>query len=198
MKLKFNALKAALLYVAKNDVRFYLKGVHVTNDVIEALNGHILFQYDNSEVAQDGCPLHLDAIIPELALQVFIAKVEAKLKAAKIDFRNVYVEIEPVVGESETHGGYKLAYFDIEEKFTNIDGKYPDTKRVIPHLGAEVDTKEVCLDMGYMNTVFKTTKLLTAVKTADPVMHFYGTNNAVRFTWQCDDKATVVLMTKFV
>ena len=198
MKLKFNALKAALLYVAKKDIRFYLEGVHVTKDVIEATNGHILFQYDNSKVVQDIYPLHLDVIIPELALQVFIAKVEAKLKAAKVDFRDVDVEIVPVADESKLHGGYKLTYFDIEEKFTKIDGKYPDTKRVIPRLGAEVDTKEICLDMGYMNTIFKTTKLLTKVKTADPVMHFYGTNSNVRFTWQCDDKATAVLMPKRV
>ena len=198
MKLKFNALKAALLYVAKKDVRFYLEGVHVTKDTIEATNGHILFQYDNSEVVQDGCPLHLDVIIPELALQVFVAKVEAKLKAAKVDFRNVDVELEVVAGESKLHGGYKLTYFDIEEKFTAIDGKYPDTKRVVPRLGAEVDTTQIGLDMGYMSTIFKTTKLLTKVKTADPVMHFYGSNNGVRFTWQWDDKATVVLMPKRV
>ena len=198
MKLKFNALKAALLYVAKKDVRFYLEGVHVTKDVIAATNGHILFQYDNSGVVQDDYSLHLDVIIPELALQVFIAKVEAKLKTAKVDFRNVDVEIEPVASESKLHGGYKLVYFDIEEKFTAIDGKYPNTKRVVPPLGAEVETKEISLDMGYMATIFKTTKLLTKVKTADPVMHFYGTNGGVRFTWQWDDKATVVLMPKRV
>lgn len=198
MKLKFKALKASLLYVAKKDIRSYLEGVHVTKDVIEATNGHILFQYDNSEVEQDGYQVHLNVIIPELALQVFIAKVEAKLKANKVDFRNVDVELVDVAGESGLQVDYKLTYFDIEEKFTPVDGKYPSTGRVVPRLGAEVDTTQISLDMGYMTTIFKTTKLLTKVKTADPVMHFYGSSNAVRFTWQQDDKATAVLMPKRV
>lgn len=44
IKIKSEILKSAILYKAKNDVRYYLKGLYIDYNTIVATNGHICFR----------------------------------------------------------------------------------------------------------------------------------------------------------
>lgn len=193
MKLKFKALKAAQMYVATNDVRQYLKGVHVNAEKIEATNGHFIFVYDQTHEVQQEDFDFFDVIVPTASVKKFVANVDAIIKAESLNPLTVEVDLTYLEGNQ-----YQLKYEDCVETFTTIGGRFPDMARVTPRLKCEQTVTEICLDLDYLAIVAKTTKILTSQKNADPVIHFFGSNMSVRFVWGCDANAIVVLMPKRV
>ncbi len=111
---KTNHLRAALLFAAKNDIRFYLNGVHFLN-----LNGLLAIE------ATDGCRLirittdteliePLDVIAPNGMIKSILREKSSKL--------SVNFEAKSASFERLTH----------RQTWTFIDGKFPYISEIIP------------------------------------------------------------------
>jgi len=53
MKIQTNLLRAASKFQAKDDVRYYLNGIHLNKGKIEATNGHVAIVLDTGEKNKD-------------------------------------------------------------------------------------------------------------------------------------------------
>ena len=117
----------------------------------EATNGHILFRawaVANTEEAPIGTGL--DIIIPTKAIKqiVAFAKLQRKPKALIADAKDGRIRV--TCGE------------DIVVDSALIDGRFPDTERVIPQLdGDRKIPSEVGFNLDYMATISKAIKLHT-------------------------------------
>lgn len=132
------ALKAVSLFSAKKDVRYYLKGVHFTNEDsekcrISASNGHTLATY-TFEPQNAGT---VSIVIPSETVEL----------ALKIIGKNKYILL--------TIDGDKYALENIG--FTPIDGTFPNIKRAWPE---KMDGKPVVVNPEYYSLVGKAAKLM--------------------------------------
>lgn len=121
MKITFKttSLLAALECAAKKDIRFYLQGINIQIKkigvgMVYGCDGHILFAgqlpYDGDYVAE------LNIIIPTDAVKRLDKKLE-------------FIELE-YDGQNYMLGG---------ARFVPVDGKYPDTGRVIPDIDSSIE-----------------------------------------------------------
>ena len=110
MKISSKQLKAAALCQGKNDIRYYLNGIHIYKNIIEATNGHIAVQMTMSKRIKRDLILNINGIIPKKAQDsVFVF--------GKDNFVKNY----------DMYGNL-LSILTVDV----IDGKFPDIKRVIP------------------------------------------------------------------
>jgi hypothetical protein len=127
------ALRALLPWVAKVDVRYYLKGVHIVSDPaglrLTASNGHAITTF--FDPGDHGC-LYEGILEPPT--------IEAALKAAgKVET----LTLDPGLMTLGT------------VKFTPIDGRYPDIKRAWPKV---LDGKPCALNPALYGLVDKSNK----------------------------------------
>jgi len=114
-------IKAALLFAAKNDVRYYLKGAlyerTATETRIVATNGHAMI------VARAPCEgvTPMSVIIPRETLETVARWKQAKVNPPMVD----------VTGPDAT-GKYTISQGDNAALFTPIDGKFPSYRSVVP------------------------------------------------------------------
>lgn len=114
MNIPAKYLKAALIFAAKKDVRYYLRGV-----LFEVQNGQARL------VATDGQILGVfqlgECSLPDTQIIIPRERLETiKLKADEVTLRP---------GDGKTCA---LVYAGDEYTFTAIDGRFPDYRRVIP------------------------------------------------------------------
>lgn len=107
MQINVKYLRAMLLFVAKNDVRYYLNGV--------AIQG-------NRMIATDGNRILVCRLPEDSGLQVIIPTREIKVALMLVE--KVFNEFDETIEITTDHIG-KVSYKPIE-------GKYPDFKRLIP------------------------------------------------------------------
>lgn len=107
MQINVKYLRAMLLFVAKNDVRYYLNGV--------AIQGNLMIATDGNRILVCRLPEDsgLQVIIPTREIQVALMLVE----------KNKYV-IDDTIEVTADHVG-RVSYKPIE-------GKYPQWKNLIP------------------------------------------------------------------
>ena len=121
MKITFKttSLFAALECSAKKDIRYYLQGINIQIKkigvgMVYGCDGHMLFAgqlpYDGDYVAE------LNIIIPTDAVK-------------RLDKKAEFTELE-YDGQNYILGG---------ARFVPVDGKYPDTGRVIPDIDSSID-----------------------------------------------------------
>ena len=121
MKITFKttSLFAALECSAKKDIRYYLQGINIQIKkigvcMVYGCDGHILFAgqlpYDGDYVAE------LNIIIPTDAVK----RLNKKAELTELEFD----------GQNYMLGG---------ARFVPVDGKYPDTGRVIPDIDSSID-----------------------------------------------------------
>lgn len=111
MKIQTNKIRAAIKFMAVNDVRDYLCGVRINNKHIEATNGHVAVRMD-SEIKTKR-----DVIVK------FIGRVPAKSKDVELVFLD---------GKNTAYHYGALGELIGAQLFDVVDGKFPDLDKVIP------------------------------------------------------------------
>jgi DNA polymerase III subunit beta len=122
LSIKQEALRAALLFAAKNDIRYFLNGICLTNDAIVATDGHRLIKIDNCfEDVSGDMPNNMRCIVPR-------DLVEQALKLTKL-------KTLPIVFKVSTQDGKTTVSASVASSSVSsaiVDGSYPDFSRVIP------------------------------------------------------------------
>lgn len=117
VEIPLNYLKAARLFTAKEDVRFYLKGVALKDGHVAGATGAYVGAIRCP--ALDGLP---EIIIPNQPLDFFLKKAAG--------YRSI-IELPVTVEWDDERKGTLSIGSDVEH-FAGIDGTFPDFKRVIP------------------------------------------------------------------
>jgi DNA polymerase-3 subunit beta len=132
MNINLDIFRAAILFAGKQDVRYYLNGVHVTAGRVQSSNGHAAF-FHKADI-----PDGVDVIIPREVLEQ-VLKVKAK-------------ECELSIGET-----CSIQCAGIEFKFRPVDGKFPDCQRIIP---TQVTGEAATFNPDYLVACQKAAKVL--------------------------------------
>lgn len=119
MKIKTHLLRAALVCVAKNDPRYYLQGIHINNNYIEATNGHVAVRMAH------GINTRRNSIIE------FCGLVPKKAVTTEIHFTK-----EPYAVHRDS-AGTRVGFTALKLH----DARFPDLDRVIP------ENHELCLPL---------------------------------------------------
>jgi len=140
---KYSHLQAALLFAAKNDVRFYLTGVLVKDGMIAATNGHVALVCDSHD-AQD-----LEIIIPRIAIESLTKKL------------GKYPRYDAITISQIDNEFWLMDYInDVYEIFKPIDGKFPDVKKVDVVKPTKPPSSFVHYNLEYINLFLKCAKTL--------------------------------------
>ena len=164
-------VKAAMLFQAKEDVRYYLKGVFITESKIAATDGHAMFISPYESGVRPTSPLIVafKGKIPAKADQLeLLYDEETKVGVARcvgptpVKIRVVnpllhaasqsWPDPKPEIIVDKL-GHQEMAFFAL------IDGRMPDIERVMP-TGDLVPTDRIGIDFGYADRVAKACKEL--------------------------------------
>jgi DNA polymerase-3 subunit beta len=162
--LKRKELKALARFASKQDIRFYLQGVCVTQDrrgtIIEATNGHMLGR------------LLVNVESHETPKRVIIKSSDIdKLKGTKkaaddwLHFTVDGMKIEVIAND----GSMTL---------TALEGNFPDTDRVTPKVLKDEDAKPANFNPEYLLAFMQAAEDLTGKKQVPRVFH-QGSNAAL-------------------
>ena len=121
IQLPINTLRAALLFAAKEDVRYYLVGVRIKVEPsglaqLHATDGHRLLIARIPAVLEDAA--ELDVILPRDAVEAML-KTKGLAKAA------------PTIELQVTGDKFSFRGAGVEMSGALIDGRYPDVTRVV-------------------------------------------------------------------
>lgn len=121
--LPINTLRAALLFAAKQDVRYYLIGVRIRVEAsglaqLHATDGHRLLIARIPPVLEGSASAELDVILPRDAVEAML-KTKGLAKAA------------PTIELQVTGDKFSLRGAGVEMSGALIDGRYPDVTRVV-------------------------------------------------------------------
>lgn len=156
MKIKSNLLRAAQVVQARDDIRYYLRGIHIAGKHVEASNGHTAVRMTMDRAVKGDHIIKLNGRVPKKA---HYSKLLLKGKEPTVKHYDFYDQL--------------MSIHTVEI----IDGRFPDLNRVM-----KTDTKSVKsigLDAGYIsmfNDMFKTKGGVKAKFT------FNGENEAVIIT----------------
>lgn len=112
MEIETHLLRAATKFQAKDDIRYYLNGIHLNHGKIEATNGHIAIILDSGEEND------ADKIIS------FIGTIPKKAAKTKLCFNNDFENIAIHYDKN----GLKID----AQLFNIIDGRFPKVENVKP------------------------------------------------------------------
>ena len=107
-------IKAALPFIPKHDIRYYLGGLHVTAGRIEATNGHCALLIQSEYTGPN-------IIIPRKICE----------QAAKAKFARGCKNLEFILTVDQDGKNATLQGPDNTWQFAPIDGKFPDAPRVV-------------------------------------------------------------------
>ncbi|ARF51886.1 bacteriophage protein [Pantoea stewartii] len=110
MVINSGLLRAALVCVARKDPRYYLEGVHITPQYLEATNGHVALRMEH------GFKTNKDVIV------WFGGAVPARAETTEIHFSK-----EPYAVHRD-EAGERIGFTVIKI----LEGRFPDMDRVIP------------------------------------------------------------------
>jgi len=162
-------VKAAMLFQAKQDVRYYLNGIMITKSHIVATDGLVMFV----------SPYESDLRPDEQMIIAIKGKIPAKTHNLELfydDESNIgvarCVEVTPfnmkvrnrITGEFEDVPPTAAAVLDVQGHqqcafFHKIDGKFPDWERVVP-TGEAIPTDRIGINFDFCARVAKACKEL--------------------------------------
>ena len=132
-------LKAANLFTAKGDIRYYLNGIHLNKrGAVEATDGHTGFIVEDETLIniEKSIIIRIHGTIPAKAGMAYIEVVDKD--KGMITFENNEVILA----------------------FSIIDGKFPDMQRVTPKPSEEEAVKEIGINPDYVVRIQKASKIL--------------------------------------
>ena len=133
---------------AKNDIRFYLNGFHVTKDGISATNGHYIY---HAKLKDFEYPERIteNHDIGEMPVSIIIKmKQPIKKPTAKsgCDFVIFDVTDTKVIATTVNQFGGEIGCFLGE----TIDGRFPDINKVIPSGDEKEDFASISFNADYL------------------------------------------------
>lgn len=162
-------VKAAMLFQAKQDVRYYLNGIMITKSHIVATDGHVMFvsPYKSDLRPDEQMIVAIKGKIPAKAHSLeLLYDDESKIgvvrcveaKPFSMNVRNLITgEFEGVTPTAaavlDSHGHQQCAFFH------KIDGKYPDWELAVPK-GDLIPTERLGLNFEFCDRVAKACKEL--------------------------------------
>ncbi len=150
MKLRVNVkhLRAAMLVMAKNDVRFYLCGVYFDTDkTLAATNGHCLFTgMHETEGLEKGVIVNLMAKVPNHGMAEFTFEGD--------DQDGIVKFYDPVITDKVIGVGL----------CSRIDGRFPDYKRVSDSEPSKEPITQIGFNADYLGLLEKITRIITSSK----------------------------------
>lgn len=162
-------VKAAMLFQAKNDVRYYLNGIMITKSHIVATDGHVMFvsPYESDLRPDEQMIIAIKGKIPAKAHSLeLLYDDESKIGVARC------VEVTPfnmkvrnrITGEFEDVPPTAAAVLDGQGHqqcafFHKIDGKFPDWERAVP-TGEVIPTERFGINFDFCTRVAKACKEL--------------------------------------
>lgn len=103
-------LRAALVCVAKKDPRYYLQGIHITPQHIEATNGHVALRMDHGIKTSKDIIVWFGGAIPTRA-----------------ELTEIHLGKEPYAVHRD-EAGERIGFTVLK----TLSGRFPDMNRVIP------------------------------------------------------------------
>lgn len=153
-------LKAAMMFQAKNDPRYYLMGVHLSNHGrVEATNGHIGILIDCEELKENEKShiISIHGTIPNKAGNAFIEIVDEK------------------------KGFITFEKKDEMLAFSIINAKYVDFERVLPKEEDKKPVDDIGVNPDYILQTQKALRVLSGPHTGVK-LQFYGQHKAIKAT----------------
>lgn len=190
-------MKAAMLFQAKQDVRFYLNGIYITHDHIVATDGHSMFlaPYESELRPEQAMIVAIKGKIPPKAYNLeLLYDEESKIGVIRcigptpLKIRVVnpllhaasqsWPDPEPMAILDKT-GHPEKVFFDL------IEGRFPDWRRVVP-TGDLIPTDRIGIDFAYADRVAKACKELGS-KFAQCAINLRGPETSVEIDVKCRD-----------
>jgi hypothetical protein len=164
--------RAAQYFVAKSDVRYYLKGIYISPEgFIAATNGHILFYVECEETKKFDEPYIIN----------IANKIPARGESAQIQFYKNKKKGEPATGLitylNDVGAPVKRNSLAVCNYFETIDGKFPDVKRVMPKNDLE-PVANIAVDANYLAVIANACRALRS-KYMGCVMRFRGITTGI-------------------
>ena len=153
MNIPSKLLRAAMHCQAKSDIRYYLNGIHIKNNLVEATNGHVAVRMTMAESCEKDVIVNIASTVPAKAVNTVLV-----------------IDDEPIA-----------KHYDKDEKLiavspaSVIDGEYPEIDEVIPSESKPVE--EIGINTSYLGLWAKMFKESPAAK-----LTFNGSNSAVKIT----------------
>lgn len=170
------ALKAAQICVAKNDIRYFLNGICISNNKISSANGHVLFSAELSKFDPSYSGLNIGTLVGEKIVKIN-KTIPVKAVIARLNQVTDKIGlVEYLDGDNRLVGG---------DMFELIEGTFPDVEAVLDQK-RKTPPKKVGLNSQYVANVHKVFKYL-GDQSVPVSMEPYGTNSPVVFTKQADE-----------
>lgn len=143
-KIDARALKAAMVTVAKDDVRYYLEGILIGNGSLVSTDGHRMTIVNPRS----------DSFLKKMKPEIF--KVFGQIPSSAINANFVYIDEKSGV---IFFTGRNMKELNQVVKFQVVDGRFPDYERVIP-TGEPTKVDMIGFNLAYMSDVEKVGKSL--------------------------------------
>lgn len=178
IKLPAAIVKAARLFQAKADVRYYLVGIHLNKlGCVVATNGHVLIKIDHEPLKD-----------LEESLIVRIHGTKIPQKARELEF----VFLDDLRGVVRMYNG-RGALMDDVRSFELVEGKFPDYKNVMPKGGLEF-IGEIGINPHYMDIIAQAQHEI-GIKHAGVSLKFRGQHNDIEVNFKSEEyEALAVVM----
>lgn len=180
IKLPAAIVKAARLFQAKNDVRYYLVGIQLNSTgCIVATNGHVLIKIDHEPLKD-----------LEESLIVRIHGTKIPQKAQELEF----VFLDDLRGVVRMYNGHGLLMDDVRS-FELVEGKFPDHESVMPK-GDLKFIGEIGINPHYMHIISEAQNQI-GTKGAGVSMRFRGETSSIEIKFhsaKCNAIAVVMPM----
>lgn len=154
MKIKSKLLRGAQMCQAKNDIRYYLNGIHIKGNYVEATNGHVCVRMTMDKEVETERIVNIHGKVPVRAVSSIFefGEVEAIVKHYDLLCKLISVQIVDV-----------------------IEGNYPDVERVMPADKNKLAVDEIGLETSYISLFYDMFK-------CQAKLEFFGVSSAVRLT----------------
>lgn len=179
-------LRAAMLAQAKDDVRYYLKGIHFKGNKIESTNGHIAYQATLNQGLNDvynefDKTITEDCQVPDDLIIKIDRKIPASTKVRNIAFAKI---------ELEDKNKVLIRYLDYMNTQVDVghgdilDGRFPDIDKVLEkHFNSEeVKNETISINSEYLGVVDKIGKTTSKIY-ASVLMETKNKDCAVKFSF---------------
>lgn len=168
------AVLNAMKCTATADVRYYLEGIHITKDSVEATNGHYLYQVKlkEFEVPDAIKELGYEFEMPESMIVRMKQKIAKPAKRSGCQFILFDVNGDEVVVTPLNQFGQKMACYLGEA----VEGRFPDCNRVIP-----TGEKEDFECVGFNSAYLKKLDEVSDGKYGSVKLKLFGENKAAIF-----------------
>lgn len=180
------ALRAHQLTRAKNEIRYYLNGIHFIGNKIQSTNGHVCLETEHSLVEAPDAGVILAMSAPP-AGRIYTAVIDTD--AGIVYWLDVAADKVKDLSEID-HKKARVAVGTVDV----IEAKYPDIARVMSTANKPKSVDVIGIATEYLNLIPKVAKKL-GVKMPFAKFEFNGTAEPMKVTIKtADGDATLIIM----